>query len=244
MFFLTVLLAALGSAGCWDIFDAALEHSATARHPSYVTYDEHIAVDVDKQRLLYSTAHIDYRDDGTARVQDERFGFHPFVTRHAEPGPPELGPYGAERVSWIPEEPTLGSLPVIASVRTQAAVGCTVTGSEEYKGHSTYHLVFSGMRSDRPAVKEMWVDTESSEIWKLIVSGYVLFMGADERPPLTDFQVELGYAGPYLVVNHVVWAYRRPEYSQWTDYFGEYTLSGFAFPPSLPQEYFGGKNSR
>ena len=51
--------------------------------------------------------------------------------------------------------------------------------------------------------------------------------------------MELGYSGPYLVVNHVVWQLRRREYSQWASYFGEYTLTGFTFPNSLPAGYFG-----
>jgi hypothetical protein len=42
-----------------------------------------------------------------------------------------------------------------------------------------------------------------------------------------------------LVVDHVVWQYDRREYSQMSRYFGEYTLSGYRFPGSLPASYFG-----
>jgi hypothetical protein len=83
----------------------------------------------------------------------------------------------------------------------------------------------------------MWVDTKSKDIWKLIVSGYVIFADIPEKP-LTDFQVELGYAGPYLVVNHVTWAYRLRSYSQYENLFGEYYFTGFDFPASLPNSLF------
>ncbi len=237
MFPSLVLAAAIGVPPCWDIFDTAVRHRALAPHPTYVSYNERIFVAEDDQRLVQSTAHVDYRDDGLARVRDERFNYEPIVTRHAEPGPPELGPYGSERDSWLPQR---DMLPTIAKVRTQGDMSCTIDGVEAYKGHSTYHLVFSGASDRRPSLKAMWVDTQSKDIWKVIVSGPVLFEDGPQQPlSLASFEVELAYAGPYLVVDHVVWSYRRHEYSQTTRYFGEYTLSDYTFPPALPPSYFG-----
>ncbi|MBV9270116.1 MAG: hypothetical protein JO165_03420, partial [Candidatus Eremiobacteraeota bacterium] len=63
-------------------------------------------------------------------------------------------------------------------------------------------------------------------------------------PPLANFEVELGYSGPYLMVNHVVWKYRNYEYSQWDDYFGEYYFSDFHFPDKLPAETFAQATGR
>lgn len=232
----SLVLAAIGAAPCWNIFDSALRHSALAEHPPYVSYDERIHVTQDDQRLVQSVAHVDYRDDGVARVRDERFDFAPILTREAEPGPPELGPYGSERSAWLPQ---LQLFPTIADVRAQGDMACTNMGEETYKGHTTYHLQFSEKQLNRPSLKDMWVDTRTQDIWKLIVSGYVHFADEPGAPPaLADFQVELGYAGPYLVVNHVVWQYQRREYSQTSDYFGEYTLSGYRFPLSMPPSYF------
>lgn len=235
MFALVALAAALGIPPCWDIFDAALHHSAASSHPAYVSYDERILVTQDDQRLVQTTAHVDYRDDGVARVSDERFNFEPFLTRHAEPGPPVLGPYGANRDAWLPQE---DMLPTIARVRTQGDMRCSVAGVESYKDHTTYHLRFIGSPQQRPALKAMWVDTGSNSIWKVIVSGYVYFNGDGYPPDLADFEVELGYTGPYLVVNHVVWSYRMREYSQSSLYFGEYTLTGYTFPQSMPNGFF------
>jgi hypothetical protein len=236
MFPTLVLAAALGVPPCWDIFDSALRASAQAQHPAYVTYGEHITITQDDQPLVETTAYIDYRDDGTARVRDERFDFAPIITHHTEPGPPELGPYGEQRQTWLPQ---VDLYPTIANVHVSGNIACTLHDVEIYKGHSAYHLLFS-YATNHPSLKELWVDTQTATIWKVIVSGYVNF--ADDSggaPPLADFEVEVGYDGPYLVVNHVVWSYRRRVYSQFSNYFGEYTMSGFDFPRDLPASYFG-----
>lgn len=239
MFPTFVLAAALGVPPCWDIFDGALRHSALAEHPTYVSYNERISVKDDDQQLIYSNAHVDYRDDGTSRVIDERFDFQPIVVHHFEPGPPELGPYGASRESWFPTD-TIDGIPSIAHVRAAGNLRCTVQGLETYKGHPTYHLTFSGGTPGRPSIEEMWVDAGSREVWKLKLSGYVYFVSATGgSAPLADFQVELGYEGPYLVVRHVVWEYRRREYSQYSVYFGEYDFTQYSFPQTLPESYFG-----
>jgi hypothetical protein len=238
MFALVALVAAVSVPPCWDIFDSALRRSAASAHPAYVSYDERILVTQDDQRLVQSTAHVDYRDDGLARVSDERFNFEPFVTRHAEPGPPVLGPYGPNRDTWIPQTDVL---PTIASVRTEGDMRCQDAGIEVYKGHTTYHLRFTSIshKTNRPSIKGMWVDTTSNAIWKVIVSGYVHFSDDEDAKDLADFEVELSYTGPYLVVDHVVWSYRRHEYSQVSNYFGEYTLTGYSFPGHMPASYFG-----
>lgn len=233
-----IVLAALGAMpACWDAFDSALRHSAKALHPPYVSYSERISVTADSAPLLISFAQVDYRDDGVARVSDERFDYEPFVTRHAEPGPPELGPYGEGRSMWMPDT---SGLRTIAAVRTAGSTTCTIADEETYKSHDTYHLVFGGGAENRPQLKDLWIDKNSQDIWKLVVTGPIWFLNDEEHPyGLAEFQVELGYNGPYLVVNHVVWKYRRHEFSQYVDYFGEYTYSGYSFPASLPASYFG-----
>src|SRR5579884_2813065 len=236
MFALFALVAAVSVPPCWDIFDGALRRSAASAHPAYVSYDERILVLQDDQRLIQSTAHVDYRDDGLARVSDERFNFEPYVTRYTEPGPPVLGPYGVNRDTWLPQTDIF---PTIATVRSEGDMRCEVRDVEAYKGHSTYHLQFTRISGiSKPSIKAIWVDTTSDAIWKVIVTGYVRF-DEDNKRDLADFEVELGYTGPYLVVNHVVWSYRRHEYSQISNYFGEYTLTGYSFPPHMPGTYFG-----
>ena len=221
---------------CWSLYDAALTHSARAAHPPYVTYNEHVSVTADGAPLLFSSASIDYRDDGLARVSDERFDFQPFVTRATEPGPPEIGPYGKGRAMWLPSGP---GLPIIADVRSSGSVTCTVAAEEPYKMHDTYHLVFRGAPDATPHLKDLWVDRTTHDIWKLIVTGPVPLVDDGGRSRgLAEFQVELRYIDSHLVVNHVVWSYRLREYSQYINYFGEYVFDGFGFPKSLPDSYF------
>lgn len=237
MFPTLVLAAAFASTQCWNVYDAALRHSASSAHPPFVSYDLLTHITEDEQPLIYSRAHVDYRDDGLARVKDERFNFEPIITRDTEPGPPVIGPYGSRRAAWLPSDP---DLPIIADVRSQGSMVCNLT-AEAYHGRSTYHIVFTGGHTaDRPAVKQMWVDTRSQDVWKLIVSGPVSFADdvSGREHPLADFEVELGYTGPYLLVNHVVWKYQRREFSQYATYFAEYTLTSYSFPSELPSSYF------
>jgi len=231
-----ILASATAAASCWQVYDDALRHSAESQHPPYIQYDERISINADDRPLVVSRAHIDYRDDGMARVTDARFDNYPFITRQTEPGPPVIGPYGAERLTWLPLEN--GQYKLISDVRNRGDARCSMDGVETYKGHSTYHLSFTHVHNDRPQLKGLWVDTNSDDIWKIVLSGYIYFTGSQSAPPLANFEVELGYSGPYLMVNHVVWAYREREYSQWDDYFGEYYFSDFHFPEKLPAETF------
>ncbi|HEV2261473.1 MAG TPA: hypothetical protein VGR69_04200 [Candidatus Rubrimentiphilum sp.] len=242
--FPALVLAAITGPQCWDIFDGALQHNAVGLHPAYVSYDERISVTQDKLPVIDSLAHVDYRDDGTARVEDERFNYEPIYTNHAEPGPPELGPYGSARAAWFPFDVNDPSLRVISSVHVNGNLTCRLDGIVNYKDHRAYHLVFGNYSPDRPVIKEIWIDAASQDVWKLIVSGYVYFADPVGPQPLADFQVELGYAGPFLVVNHVVWQLRHHEFSQYANYFGEYILTGFNFPNSLPPAYFGDSTKR
>lgn len=236
MFHLVALTALAALPQCWSLYDAALTHSASAAHPPFVTYNERITVTADGAPVLASAASIDYRDDGLARVSDERFDFQPFVTRATEPGPPEIGPYGKGRAMWLPSAP---ELPVIADVRSSGGVQCTIVAREPYKGHDTYHLTFTGAPESTPHLKDLWIDRDSHDIWKLVVTGPVPLVDESGHPRgLAEFQVELGYIDKHLVVNHVVWSYRFRQYSQYIDYFGEYVFEGFAFPKTLPQSYF------
>ncbi|MDQ2664328.1 MAG: hypothetical protein M3Y18_09935, partial [Candidatus Eremiobacteraeota bacterium] len=97
----SLLLSSIFGVPCWDMLDDAIRRRASAVHPAYVSYDERIFVQENRVPLMRSTTHVDYRDDGLARVADERFSNVPYITTREEPGPPELGPYGNGRESWL-----------------------------------------------------------------------------------------------------------------------------------------------
>jgi len=231
------LLAATAQTPCWTIYDAALMHRAAEAQPAYVTYDESITERDDEFPLVDSVARIAYRSDGLARVDDRRFNGYTYVTDHVEPGPPLLGPYGEARNTWLPlADP---QFPVIGDVRAHGGATCTNLGIEQYHGHSTYHLQLDANDPNRPSVKAMWVDTDSLEVWKVVASGHLLFVDASTNlRPLADFEVELAQEGSYVVVDHVTWSYQLHEYSQWSNLFGEYYMTDFAYPGQVAPDEF------
>lgn len=231
------LLAITAQPPCWTVYDTALMHRASESQPAYVTYNESIAMSADDYPLVDSTARIAYRADGLARVDDRRFNGYTYVTDHVEPGPPLLGPYGDHRDAWLPLTDT--PFPLIGSVRTHGSATCTNLGFELYHGHATYHLQLESAGPPHPSVKDLWIDTGSFEVWKVIASGHLLFVDAQSNQrPLADFQVELAQEGPYVVVDHVTWSYNLRVYSQYESLFGEYYMSDFAYPQQVaPAEF-------
>jgi hypothetical protein len=225
---------------CWDVAYGALRHRAAAAHPPFILYNEISHVTDDGSMLIQNHESVAYRDDGIARVWDERFAYDPYVTRASDPGPPELGPYGARRSAWLPVQPVQNaSLPLIGQVRAHNPDGltCMTDGVENYRGHETYRLSFVSSHPERPALRALWVDVTSSEIWKVNLSGS-LPIALDDQPRLAEFEIELAPVDAYVVIDHVTWKYRYHEYAQYSDFFGEYYYSGFQFPPTLPATFF------
>lgn len=228
---------------CWDVTNAAIEHRAAAPHPEFITYNETLEIQRDGLPFMRSRASIAYRDDGVVRIQDERFDNHPYVATFAEPGPPELGPYADRRSLWLPlPGANYGNFPLIGHVRARpAGLTCRTLGREFYHGHDVLRLAFSSDHPERPGLKGLLVDAQTSEIWKVVLSGFVPVVAPNnDRAHLrmTDFEVELEQMGRYLVVDHVTWRFSEREYSQTSEFFGEYYYSGFDFPAALPAGYF------
>ncbi|MBC5815901.1 MAG: hypothetical protein GIW97_05095 [Candidatus Eremiobacteraeota bacterium] len=251
LFGLVLLACASGPAAaqaappnCWDVTYAALRHRAAAPHPPYITYAESAELIVDGKTLMQSRPQITYRDDGALRIDDDGFVY---VTRNAVPGPPELGPYGNRRSMWLPMDDAADpSLPLIGTVHSRnRTMSCANEGIELYKDHETYRLAFNTVFPNRPSLKALWVDTRTSEIWKVIVSGAVPvgFSSDERRVGLADFEVELAPYDNYVVVNHVTWKFNFREYSQTATFFGEYYYHGFEFPKVVPAGFFSSQIS-
>jgi len=144
---------------------------------------------------------------------------------------------------WLPlQQADSSSLPLIGSVRSKNSSGltCSNDGFDRYKEHDTYRLTFTTTSPDKPALKALWIDTRTSEIWKVILSGYLpISLSEDQKKTLlADFEIELIQRGPYLVVDHVTWKYRYHQYDQYSNLFGEYYYTGFEFPSRLPPSVF------
>lgn len=228
---------------CWDVAYGAIHHRAEAPHPPFIIYSERMLIAGDGRPLLQNRENVIYRDDGLARISDDRFDGHAYLTNLTDPGPPELGPYGNRRSMWLPiQESDYSKLPLIGEVRSRnpSGLSCTNDGIERYKDHDTYLLSFTTQFPERPSLKALWVDVHTSEIWKVILTGYLPIALTDnpKNARLTDFEVELQEEGRYLVVNHVTWKYRYHQYDQYSNLFGEYYYTGFQFPSDLPSTAF------
>ncbi len=223
---------------CWSLTFAALKHRAVSAHPPYIAYVEAGSISEDQRTLMRMNPSVVYRDDGVLRISEDGFTY---LTRTAEPGPPELGPYGERRSVWLPiEDAPDPALPLIGSVRTRSTtMTCANEGIENLKEHQTYRLVFTTQHPDRPSLRALWVDTRTSEIWKVIVSGPTpVAVTNDRSQPLADFEIELAQVGNYVVVNHITWKLSYHQFWQTTKFFGEYYFSAFAFPTDVPAGFF------
>jgi hypothetical protein len=238
MFAAIAALALTGAPACWDVYDEAMRHRASAPVPAYVTYNLRTDFTEDGRQLVRAFGRVAYRADGMARVEDDRYPDFTWVTDHVEPGPPAVGSVG-NRQSWLPGVDSGSPMHVIGSVRAHQGT-CTIADAQPYRGYSVYHLIIGGYAPDTPGVRALWIDQKSSEIWKVVVSGRLFFINGPpgQKQPLTDFAIELHSEGSYLVVDHVTWEYEMKFFSQYSDLFGEYFLSDFAFPKSLPSSLF------
>lgn len=233
---IVALLGVFSQAFCWNVYDRALAHSAVAARPPYVSYSERTSIFVDGETLERTNAHIDYRDDGVARIADERFDYIPFVTRTLDPGPPEIGPYGASRELWMPAAPDIKT---IAAVRARGNVTCAVRGTEILRGRQTYHLAFTGAYAGRPHLDDLWVDAASADVLKVALTAPApIAEGLNDPASFAHYEVELRAHGSYLLVDTVTWLYRQRAYSQQMQYSGEYSFADYSFPQSLPPSYF------
>lgn len=233
---IVALLGAFSQAFCWNIYDKALAHSAAAPRPPYVSYNERTSIFVDGEPLMRTNARIDYRDDGLARIADERFDYVPFVTRTLDPGPPEIGPYGTSRDLWMPASTDVKT---IAAVRARGSVTCTVRDTETPGGSHAYHLAFTGANPRRPHLDDLWVDGASADVMKVALTAPAPIAGAVAGPSaFAQYDVELRKHGAYLLVDTVTWVCRQRIYSQQTQYAGEYAFADYSFPQALPSSYF------
>ncbi len=225
---------------CWQTAFEAIRHSAAAPRPTFTSYaeQEHLIVDgVSMEDVFYD---ITYRDDGIALI-DDRWS-RPWVSNRLEPGPPLLGPYGADRKNWLGMPGIDLPYPTIATVRSHPSEPCSMLGAEPYDGISTIHITFPDAPTDRPALKAMWIDPQTGDIMKLVVSGRVNVRAnrSDRTAHYADFQIELEHKGAYTVVRHVTWSYSLRVYSQVAKFFGEYYYRNYRFSDRSPNALLAG----
>lgn len=218
-----VLAGLLSASSCWDVYDAAMHRSAQAVQPRFVSYDENIWVRAYQKDVVHERTHVDYRGDGLAIVQDPRYGPRPVLTRELEPGPPLLGPYGSSKARWQLRDPS--ELQTISDVRVTGDERCENAGVVQLDGAPVFHLIFHRDDSSSAGLKELWVDANTAEIRRVVITGPVVYLGTRDRARLADFDVRVKVVDGYSVITRVTW---------WQGFYvGEYTLQNFSFPPDV-----------
>jgi hypothetical protein len=227
--------AARADDACWQMVFAAIERDAAAPHAAYISYSELVNIEEDRRRYERATANITYRDDGTASIDDDRWA-RPFISNFLEPGPPVLGPYGKRRDDWLAIASQRFALPLIADVHNEAQRQCVDRGDQVVDGESVADIALINAPTDRPALKEIWIDRRSRDIARVVVSDYLTIAGVDWslEHVLTDFSVEMQHVNGYAVVHRVLWTYTMKVYDQWSTLDAEYDFDNYAFDNAPP----------
>jgi len=234
-FVLATSAVARADDACWQLVFAAIEHDAAAPHAAYISYSELVNIQEDGRRYERASANITYRDDGTASIDDDRWA-RPFMSNFLEPGPPVLGPYGKRRDDWLAVASQRFALPLIADVHNQAQRACVDRGDEVVDGQTVADIALIDAPTDRPALKEIWIDRRSLDIARVRLSEYLTIAAVDWslEHVLTDFSVEMEHVNGYSVVHRVYWTYDMKVYDQWSTLDAEYDFDNYAFENAPP----------
>ncbi len=240
---LTVLLFLAGGsvasakdAACWNLVYRVIEHNASSPHYRFITYAENERIQQDGQRYEYADAHITYRDDGLAYIDDDRWQ-HPFMSTWVEPGPPVLGPYGpARRSSWLAFAAPVRGLDIIADASTDERTRCIDVGTDDFGGTKYVHLVFPDSPPNHPALKAVWIDPHTLAVARVITSAWITFATEDRRVihDLTDYTVNLEDRGGIEVVHDISWSYSYKVYDQRSTLDAHYSFAGYRFGEQPP----------
>jgi hypothetical protein len=112
----------------------------------------------------------------------------------------------------------------VADVRVAGDETCENAGIAALDGTSAYHLLFHRSDPASPGLKELWVDSASSQIDRAIVSGVLQFDGPHAAGN-ADFDIRVTHANGFDVISRVSWTQ--------DGYEGDYTYENYAFPPSI-----------
>jgi hypothetical protein len=235
-----------------DILARAEEVARNNADPPYIVYDMHELFVHHGKQYTYDY-HVWYRSDGKGLMQndvtdrqgnhEQRFGY-PFPSSpdanfllYATPPPspppqyivvPTPGPGGRTAPPVVAVEP----------VEANRYYDVTFVGVEDYQGHPVYHLGLTpGPNVDEKAHpwKDVWVDTQTFEIWKAHAQA-----SGSKGPAYGSIEatVEFEPVGQYWMISEAS--------GDGQVHFGfisdsghyEYYFSGFDFPNTLPDWYF------
>jgi hypothetical protein len=235
VFVLATSAIARSDDACWQLVFAAIERDAAAPHAAYISYSELVNIQNDGERYERASANITYRDDGIASINDDRWA-RPFVSDFLEPGPPVLGPYGKRRDEWLAAAAREFALPMIADVHNAAQRSCVDRGDELLDGATVADIALLDAPTDRPALKEIWIDRRTHDIGRVVLSGYLTIATVNWslQHVLTDFAIDIEHVNGYAVVRRVAWTYSFKVYDQWSTLDAQYDFANYTFQDAPP----------
>ena len=220
--------------------------------PPFTVYNMH-EIFIHHGRQFTYDYHVWYRADGKALMQNaetdrrghhEQFFGYPFpsapdnnILLYATPPPTPIpvviaAPSPGESGKTAP--PIIG----VQAITANRYYSVTLVGSEDYQGHSVYHLALLPQPSVDEKThpwKDLWVDAQTFEVWKAHARA------SGTKGPLTgaiegtaEFQPVNGY---WLLAHVTGYGEGRVGFISDSGQY-EYYFSGFDFPTTLPEWYF------
>ena len=234
-----------------QIFSKAQRVAQANADPPFMTYQMH-EIFVHHGHQFNYDYRVWYRYDGKGMMQDmapgrngghePRFGY-PFpvapddnILLYATPAPRSTVP---PPVGGPLPEASGKPTPAVLAIQTVSAdryYDVWFVGTEDLDGHHTFHIGMRSINDDRNHPwKDMWVDTQTFEVWKAHASG-----SGSQGPAKgsIDADVWFGPVGDYWLITHAQGdgAVRLAFVSDSGHY--EYYFSAFGFPNTLPDWYF------
>ena len=143
-----------------------------------------------------------------------------------------------------PKAAAVSMLPDVSGIKTIAAVvtyekiyyRITIVGIEQVRqGHEAYHLHFVPLSEpQRRNLREMWIDTNSFDIWKAVTTGTYALREWGPGPALLT--QDFGPVGGHWLVEHAAWSY-DPSTGPYAYQFNM-KYDNMAFPDSMPDAVF------
>ena len=233
-----------------DILKNAEDVARANPDPPYIVYDMHEIFEHHGRQYTYDY-HVWYRSDGAGLMQNavaDRYGHHEQRFGYPFPSSPDANfllyatPPPTPTPVQLPSPSASGRAAVplvgIEPVKANRYYDVTFVGTEDYQGHAVYHLALAPLPNvDEKAHpwKDVWVDTQTFEIWKAHARA-----SGSKGPAYGSIEatVEFEPVGPFWMISEAS--------GDGQIHFGfvsdsghyEYYFSGFDFPNTLPDWYF------
>jgi hypothetical protein len=195
--------------------------------------------------------HIWYRSNDHAAMERKHFHLgaignlefkRPMFNIADDPGPPtadvfEPAPLHTITPEFVPT-PEASMPPVIATIRVRANFDYRVTNVAR-EGNLLHLSILPKRDPDRNRLREIWVDANTLDLKKIIVTDKLFIEGGPVYP--THFTIDFSMLEGIPVITHIHGVVDSPDY----DGDGktvEYEFKDLTFPQTLPSWYFNARD--